>query len=79
MSSILDFVIRHGEVIYVVADQIGIPVPAVPGLLAVGALAAADRINWVLALGSSVGASAGGTSPAPLSEAGALQPRPWAV
>jgi membrane protein DedA with SNARE-associated domain len=60
MNDLFEFVIRHGEVViflYVFADQIGIPVPAVPGLLAVGALAGAGKINWALALVSSVGAS----------------------
>src|SRR4030095_2493710 len=60
MNDLFEFVVRHGEVViflYVFADQIGIPVPAVPGLLAVGALAGAGKINWALALVSSVGAS----------------------
>jgi membrane protein DedA with SNARE-associated domain len=60
MTSIFDFVVRHGEVIiflYVFADQVGIPVPAVPGLLAMGALAAVGKINPALALVSSVCAS----------------------
>ena len=60
MSGLFDFVIRHGEVVifvYVFADQIGIPVPAVPGLLAMGALAATGKINWALALISGVCAS----------------------
>ena len=54
------FALRHGELLiflYVFADQIGIPVPAVPGLLAVGALAAVGKINVALALVASVGAS----------------------
>ena len=52
--------VRHGEVViflYVFADQLGVPVPAVPGLLAVGALAGAGKLNGALALVSSVGAS----------------------
>ena len=60
MNDLFDFVVRHGEVViflYVFADQIGIPVPAVPGLLAVGALAGAGKLNGPLALVSSVGAS----------------------
>ena len=60
MTDILDFVVRHGEILiflYVFADQVGIPVPAVPGLLAMGALAAAGKINLALALVSSVGGS----------------------
>ena len=60
MNGVFDFLVRHGEVIifvYVFADQVGIPVPAVPGLLAMGALAAAGKINVALALVSSVCAS----------------------
>jgi hypothetical protein len=33
MSEIADFVVRHGEVLislYVLADQLGVPIPAVP-------------------------------------------------
>jgi membrane protein DedA with SNARE-associated domain len=36
----------------VVAEQVGIPLPAVPGLLVVGALAAKGRVNLVLVIGS---------------------------
>jgi membrane protein DedA with SNARE-associated domain len=36
--------------VYVFADQVGVPIPAVPALLAVGALAAAGGINFALAL-----------------------------
>jgi membrane protein DedA with SNARE-associated domain len=60
MAGAVDFVVRHGEALiflYVFADQIGIPVPAVPGLLAVGALAAVGKVNAPLALVSIVGAS----------------------
>jgi membrane protein DedA with SNARE-associated domain len=56
----VSFVLRHGEAfifLYVFADQIGIPVPAVPALLAMGALAAIGKINWALALAASVVAS----------------------
>jgi membrane protein DedA with SNARE-associated domain len=56
----VSFVLRHGEAfvfLYVFADQIGIPVPAVPALLAMGALAAIGKINFVLALAASVVAS----------------------
>jgi membrane protein DedA with SNARE-associated domain len=56
----LDFVVRHGEIaifLYVFADQVGIPVPAVPGLLAMGALAALGKVNVALVLVSSVCAS----------------------
>ena len=56
----MSFVLRHGEAfvfLYVFADQIGIPVPAVPALLAMGALAAIGKINLPLALAASVLAS----------------------
>ncbi|PYO50065.1 MAG: sulfurtransferase [Candidatus Rokuibacteriota bacterium] len=60
MSHFVDFVIRHGEAlvfVYVFADQIGVPLPAVPALLAMGALAAVGKLNFALALGLSVVAS----------------------
>lgn len=60
MAGAVDFVVRHGEAViffYVFADQLGIPVPAVPGLLAIGALAAVGKVNVLLALGAAVGAS----------------------
>jgi membrane protein DedA with SNARE-associated domain len=60
IASATDFVVRHGELLiflYVFADQIGVPVPAVPGLLAVGALAAAGKVSVPLALVAAVGAS----------------------
>ena len=47
------FVLRHGVLfvfLYVFADQLGIPVPAVPALLAMGALAAVGKLNFGLAL-----------------------------
>ena len=56
----MNFVLRHGVAfvfLYVFADQIGIPVPAVPALLAMGALAAIGKINFGLALTASVAAS----------------------
>jgi membrane protein DedA with SNARE-associated domain len=60
LTGLFDFVVRHGEIfifMYVFADQIGIPLPAVPALLAMGALAAVGKINLGLALVLSVGAS----------------------
>lgn len=60
MTDVIDFFLRHGEAfifLYVFADQIGIPLPAVPALLAMGALAAVGKINFGLALLSSVSAS----------------------
>ncbi len=56
----MNFVLRHGVAfvfLYVFADQIGIPVPAVPALLAMGALAAIGTLNFGLALAAGVAAS----------------------
>ena len=53
IGQIADFVIRHGELLaflYVFADQLGVPLPAIPALLAIGALAAAGKINTGLTL-----------------------------
>jgi membrane protein DedA with SNARE-associated domain len=60
MSDLVDFLIRHSEAfifVYVFADQIGVPLPAVPALLAMGALAAVGKLNFALALVLSVVAS----------------------
>ncbi len=51
----LTFLARYGVVILpvlVVAEQIGVPLPAAPALLAVGALAAHGRISIPLVLGA---------------------------
>jgi membrane protein DedA with SNARE-associated domain len=53
ISELTDFVVRHGEILiflYVLADQLGVPLPAVPALLVVGALAAVGKVNGVLAV-----------------------------
>ena len=60
LTDLADFVVRHGEVfvfLYVLVDQLGIPLPAVPALLAMGALAAVGKINFGIALVLSVVAS----------------------
>ena len=59
MSRIVEFVVRHGEILaffYVFADQLNVPLPAIPALLAIGALAAAGKINPALTLGLIVAA-----------------------
>jgi membrane protein DedA with SNARE-associated domain len=43
--------------LYVFADQLGVPLPAVPALLAMGALGAAGKLNFGLALLLSVAAT----------------------
>jgi membrane protein DedA with SNARE-associated domain/rhodanese-related sulfurtransferase len=55
MNECIEFLVRHGAVVLFVAvfaDQIGIPLPAAPWLLAAGALAGTGKMNWVVALGS---------------------------
>src|SRR5437899_9402308 len=53
MNEILEFVVRHGAAVLFAAvfvEQLGIPLPAAPWLLAGGALAAGGEINWLTAL-----------------------------
>jgi membrane protein DedA with SNARE-associated domain len=60
VSDILAFLVRHGEVflfLYVFADQVGLPLPAVPMLLAAGGLAGAGRLSFPVAVVLSVIAS----------------------
>jgi membrane protein DedA with SNARE-associated domain len=50
---IADFVLRHSELLtflYVLVDQLGVPLPATPALIGIGALAAAGKINPGVAL-----------------------------
>jgi membrane protein DedA with SNARE-associated domain len=57
MREILDFVVRYGHPVlfaWVLVDQAGIPLPAVPLLLVVGALAGGGRLSLWLALGATV-------------------------
>ena len=60
MNETLDLLVRHGIAILFAAvfiEQIGIPLPAAPWLLAAGALAGAGKMNWLLALGAAVSSS----------------------
>ncbi len=60
MQSVLQFVLHHGYAVLVgivFAEQVGIPIPAAPYLLAVGALAAHGKVSFRLALVAGVGAS----------------------
>lgn len=53
MNETLDFLVRHGTAVLFVAvfiDQMGVPLPAAPWLLAAGALAAGGKMNWALSL-----------------------------
>jgi membrane protein DedA with SNARE-associated domain len=60
MQAILQFVLHHGYTVLVgivFAEQIGIPIPAAPYLLAVGALAAYGALSFKLALLAGIGAA----------------------
>lgn len=51
MTDAFQFAVQHGYIVlfvWVLAEQIGFPVPSIPFLLAVGALAGAGRLNFVL-------------------------------
>ena len=53
MNESLAFLIRHGYAVvfgWVLAEQVGLPIPAVPVLLAAGALAGGGNLNVTLAL-----------------------------
>src|ERR1700738_3441239 len=53
MHSTLDFLLRHGYVVllgWVFAEQIGLPIPSLPLLLAAGALAGTHRLNFLFSL-----------------------------
>jgi membrane protein DedA with SNARE-associated domain len=57
VSDVLAVVVRHGELLlflYVLADQLNVPVPAAPVLMAAGGLAAAGRLSLPGAIGLGV-------------------------
>lgn len=60
MHSALEFLLHHGYVVllaWVFAEQIGLPVPSLPILLAAGALAGSGRFSFIASLVLSVGAA----------------------
>ena len=60
MDSSLQFMLRHGYMVlfvWVAADQIGVPLPAVPLLLGAGALAATGKMSLVYIFGVGLAAS----------------------
>lgn len=60
MSDTLAFLVQHGYVMlyaFVLAEQIGLPIPAVPILLGVGALAGGGKMSLAVALGVVLAAS----------------------
>lgn len=55
MNQTIEFLVRHGATVLflaVLVEQMGVPLPAAPWLLAAGALAGAGRMNWMTALAS---------------------------
>jgi len=57
MNEALEFLIKHGAVVMLVAlfiEQIGLPFPATPVLLVAGALAGTGKLHWVSALGAAI-------------------------
>ncbi len=53
MDQVIQFLLRHGYAVlfvFVLAEQIGLPLPAVPVLLAVGALAGTGQLSFPAAL-----------------------------
>src|ERR1051325_7818655 len=57
MNGTIEFLVRHGAAVLFAAvfvEQIGVPLPAAPWLLAAGALAGTDKMNWFVVLGAAV-------------------------
>ena len=60
MSETLEILSQYGYLVlfaFVLAEQIGLPIPAVPVLLGVGALTGAGRMSLALAFGAVLAAS----------------------
>jgi len=60
VSETLQALVQYGYALvaaFVLAEQVGLPVPAVPVLLSVGALAGSGRLSFLLALGVALAAS----------------------
>jgi len=60
MNQTLEFLVRHGTAVLFFAvfiEQLGVPLPAAPWMLAAGALAATGRINWFVALAAATSGS----------------------
>jgi membrane protein DedA with SNARE-associated domain len=57
LNEAVEFLIQHSYILlfaWVLIEQIGLPVPAVPLLIAAGALAGSGKINLALAMGSAI-------------------------
>ncbi|MFQ5663993.1 MAG: VTT domain-containing protein [Terriglobia bacterium] len=60
MDEAIQFLLQHGYLVlfvFVLAEQMGLPLPAIPALLAMGALAGAGQLSYPLALLTAVAAS----------------------
>src|SRR5437016_14015582 len=60
MDGVIDVLVRHGYLVvfgWVLAEQIGLPIPAVPFLLAGGALAGNGQLSLALVLAAAALAS----------------------
>jgi membrane protein DedA with SNARE-associated domain len=60
MNDAVQVLVQYGYVVlfaFALAEQIGLPIPAVPALLGVGALAGVGRMSLALALGVVLAAS----------------------
>lgn len=63
MNETVEFLIRHGYTVvfaWVFAEQLGLPLPAIPVLLAAGALAGTGKLSLALILGAGVIAALAG-------------------
>jgi len=63
MADLIGFLIQHGYALLfaaVLVDQIGVPIPAVPVLLAAGALAGAGELTFALALAAATAGAVAG-------------------
>src|SRR2546425_7483997 len=57
MNGTLEFLLRHGAVVVFAAvfvEQMGVPLPAAPWLLAAGALIGTGKMNWPLAVAAAL-------------------------
>jgi membrane protein DedA with SNARE-associated domain len=60
MHETIDFLIEHGYALlfaWVLAEQVGLPIPSLPLLLAAGALAGAGKLSFAMAIGLAIAAS----------------------
>jgi membrane protein DedA with SNARE-associated domain len=57
LNETIQFLVQHGYALlfaWVLVEQIGLPVPAIPLLLAAGTLAGSGKMNLALAVGSAI-------------------------